>query len=290
MDYGLRESAKISSPLRRSPLFSLAGLVLIASLLALVGCADFLASRDNDIRESNRAIEKARDDNQRAKAYSARGAAYSEKARYSRITKRVSDAEYERLFAFAIKDHNQAVALNPGDAEVYFNRGQAYYDRGEGDLVENKGGKSWFDAAAANFEKVIEKDPTNSRAFDMLGLAYEQNSQPDKAIQAYTREMALDRRLAKSRLATAYCYIGFQHQQQQELGVAAAAYQKSTEFGIADDKSCPYDPFGNSIEIFTTETHEYDKAWEMVYRALKMGRMVAPELLVRLQKESGRTF
>jgi hypothetical protein len=102
--------------------------------------------------------------------------------------------------------------------------------------------------------------------------------------------MALDRRLGKSRLATAYCYIGFQHQQQQELDAAAAAYQKSTEFGIADDKSCPYDPFGNSIAIFTTETHEYDKAWELVHRALKMGRVVAPELLVRLQKESGRMY
>ena len=290
MDYVVRESAKVSSPLRRFPLSSLAGLVSIASFLACIGCADFLASRENDIRESNQAIEKARDDDQRAKAYSSRGVAYSEKARYSRITKRVSNAEYEGLFAFAIKDHNQAVALNPGNAEVYFNRGQAYYDRGAGDLVENKDGKSWFDAAAANFEKVIEKDPKNSRAFDMLGLTYEQNSQPDKAIQAYTREMALDRRLGKSRLATAYCYIGFQHQQQQELGAAAAAYQKSTEFGIADDKSCPYDPFGNSIAIFTTETHEYDKAWEMVHRGLKMGRLVAPELLVRLQKESGRTY
>jgi len=273
-----------------SGFLGLSSLGTLASLLAFVGCVDFLTSRDNDIRESTQAIEKAQDDGQRAKAYSERGVAYSEKARYGRITKQIPNDEYERLFDLAIKDHNQAVKLNPGNAEVYFNLAQAYYDRGGGDLVENKEGKSWFDAAASNFEKAIEKDPRNSRAFDMLGLTYEQNSQPDKAIRAYTQEMAFDGRLGKLRLATAYCNIGFQHQQHQELAAAAAAYQKSTEFGIADDKSCPYDPFGNSVAIFTTETHEYDKAWEMVHRALKMGHGVAPELLLRLQKESGRTY
>src|SRR4029077_3519737 len=111
-----------------SPLSSLCGLVLLASLVACAGCADFLSSRDNDIRESTQAIETARDDGQRAKAYSSRGVAYSEKARYSRITKQIPDDEYERLFNLAIKDHNQAVALDPNNAEVYFNRGQAYYD------------------------------------------------------------------------------------------------------------------------------------------------------------------
>lgn len=277
-------------PRRHDPVFSLCSLVLFGSLAALVSCVDFVSSRDNDIRESTQAIQKARDDRQRSEAYSSRGVAYSEKARYSRITKRIANTEYERLFDLAIKDHNQAVALNPGSAEVYFNRAQAYYDRGAGDLVENKDGKSWFDSAAANFEQAIVKDPKNSQAFDMLGLTYEQNGQPDKAIQAYTQEMALDRRLGKSRLATAYCDIGFQHQQRGELAAAAASYQKSTEFGIADDKSCPYDPFANSIAIFTTETHEYNKAWEMVHRSLKMGRMVDPKVLLQLQRESGRTY
>ena len=128
MDYVVRISPTVSSLVRRFPLSSLSGLVSIASLLAFVGCANFLASRNDDIRESSQAIEKARDDSQRAKAYSSRGVAYSEEARYSRITKRVSGAEYERLFALAIKDHNQAVALNPGSADAYFNRGQAYYE------------------------------------------------------------------------------------------------------------------------------------------------------------------
>ena len=293
-DGSLAKPPRVVRPSPASPLAQLLSLLSLVSVLLLVGCsvlgpASFLSARDSEVKEATHAIETARDDAQRAKAYSARGTAYSEKARFSRILKLIPNDEYERLFNLAIKDHNQAVALAPANAEVYFNRAQAYYDRGGGDLVFHKdGSKSWFDSAALDFEKAVKMDPKNSLAFDRLGLAYEQGGEADKAIQAYTQEMALDRRLGRHRLATAYCYIGFEHQQHNELVAAAAAYQKSTDFGIADDKSCPYDPFGNSVAIFTTETREYDKAWDMVHRALKEGHLIAPELILRLKKESGR--
>lgn len=239
----LKKSPIKKSP--RAPRSSLLGLVLFASLLVLVGCVDFLSGRDSDIKDATQALETARDDAQRAKAYSSRGTAYSEKARYSRATKLISPDEYERLFNLAIKDHNQAVTLNPTSAEVYFNRAQTYYDRATWDLVENKrSSKTWFDAAALDFEKAIEKEPQNYLAFDRLGLTYEQNGQADKAIQAYTHEMAFDS-LGKQRLADVYCNIGLQHQQQKDFAAAAAAYQKSIEFGVADDKSCPVEPSGN---------------------------------------------
>ena len=77
-----------------------------------------LSARDREIKDSTQAIEIARDDAQRAKAYSSRGAAYSEKARYSRLSKLISNDEYDRLFDLAMKDHNQAVALNPTTQRV----------------------------------------------------------------------------------------------------------------------------------------------------------------------------
>src|SRR5262249_17515501 len=145
----------------------------------------FLSDRDSEIKDATAAIANARDDTQRAKAYSTRGAAYSEKARFSRISKQIPNDEYERLFDLAMKDHNQAVALNSADAEIYFNRAQANYDRGTLDLVfDNKAGsKQWLDAAASDFEKAVAKDPKNALAFDRLGLTYEQNDQADKAIE-----------------------------------------------------------------------------------------------------------
>jgi len=263
---------------------------LLASFVVLGGCGPnmFLAARENDIRDATQAISAARDDSQRAKAYSSRGVAYSEKARYSRMFKLIPMDEYERLFDLAMKDHDRAVALDPKNAEVYFNRAQAYYDRGCLDLLEKKDGKSWLGPAASDFEKATERDPHFALAFDRLGLTYEANDEADKAIRAYTQQMALDP-FGKQRLADAYCNIGFRHEQQKQFVDAAMAYEKSTEFGSADDKSCPYEPFANLVAIYTTETRQYDKAWETVRRALKQGRFIAPETLERLRRDSGRS-
>jgi tetratricopeptide (TPR) repeat protein len=291
----VKQSSRMTGSLGLSPLSSLGGLVLLASFIAFIGCVDFISARNSDIKQSTQAIETARNDAQRAKAFSSRGVAYSEKARYGWITKQIPNEQCERLFDLAIKDHNQAVALNPNNAEVYFNRGQAYYDHGSQDFVYsaepwivNPSTKAWLDAAASDFEKAAEEDPKNDLAFDRLGLAYEEAGEEDNAVRAYTQELALNP-FGKQRLADAYCFFGFRHQQQKEYVAAAAAYQKSTEFGIADDKSCPYDPFGNSVAIYTNEIHQYDKAWEMVHRAQKASRLIAPELIDRLKKDSGRT-
>ena len=296
-----KELPVMKRPLSSSSRSLLWGLVLFASLIVVVGCVDvggktFLSSRDSEIKDSTHAIETARDDSQRAKAYSWRGTAYSEKARYSRLSKLISNDEYKRLFDLAIADHNQAVALDPNNAEVYFNRAQTNYDRGALDLVYSKEPwrvdpitTSWLDVAASDFEKASEKDPKNSLAFDRLGLAYEQAGEEDKAIRAYAHEMALDP-FGKQRLANAYCFFGFRHQQEREFAAAAAAYQKSIEFGVADDKSCPYNPLENGVRIYMIETHDYGKAWEMVHRAQKLNRWISPELIERLKKDSGRPF
>ena len=240
-------------PLRVAQASALCGLTLLVGLIACPGCgggaASFLGAQDREIEDATRAIAAAHNDAQRAKAYSSRGTAYSEKARYSRLQKLISGEAYERLFDLAIADHDHAVALNPTSAEAYFNRAQAYYDRGSGDLIyatDPYAGRPrhnrWLTAAAADFVRSIEQDPGNSLAFDRLGLAYESNGETDAAIQAYTREMALDSRLGKMRLADAYCVIGYERQLQNDVHGAVAAYQKSSAFGTADDKTCPVQP------------------------------------------------
>jgi tetratricopeptide (TPR) repeat protein len=270
----------------------LRGLALLSILILLGGCemgpAMFLGARDREIRDSTLAVQSAPNDVERAKAYSTRGSAYSEKARYSRAFKLIPADEYERLFDLAVKDHDEAIRLNPDSAEVYVNKGQAYYDRGWWDLVDHKDGKSWFDVAAANFETATEKSPKDPHAFDMLGLTHEQNGESDKAIRDYTREMALDS-FGRQRLADAYCIRGFHLQQEKHYAAAVVEYQKSIEFGIADDDSCPSDPYGALIAYYTSEMHLYDKAWDFVHQAQKLGRRIEPELVDKLKKNSGRT-
>ena len=65
-------------------------LLLLGLLFGSCGPSYFLASYERDISSSTRAIETARDDAHRAAAYTKRGSAYSEKARYSRTFKLIS--------------------------------------------------------------------------------------------------------------------------------------------------------------------------------------------------------
>lgn len=269
---------------------------LVLGSILLSGCSQlaqishyyYLAGRDRDIRNATQDIDAAHDGTERAKAYSRRATAYSDKARYSRAFKLVSTEEYERLFDLAVKDHDQAIALNPNSAEVYFKRGQAYYERASLDLTAKQNSKPWFDHAALDFETATEKDPRNSMAFDMLGLTHEENGEWDKATDDYTRELALNPKLGKMRLADAYCGRGQHDQTQMKLDAAAADYEKSIELGATADDGCSCEPYNSLLVIYIT-TRQYDKAWEFVHRAQKAKYQISDELVDLLKKESGRT-
>jgi hypothetical protein len=260
-------------------------------VLLLGGCGRmaqsfYLNGYERDIHTATQAIETSRDDLQRAKGYSQRGRAYSEKARYSRVFKLTTHDEYERLFGLAVKDHGQAVALDQGNAEVYLNRGQAYYDRATSEWQDNKNSKRWFDSAAADFETAIQKDPREYRAFDMLGLVHEQNGEPEKAIEDYTKEMALNP-LGKARLTDAYCTLASHYHGEKKYDAAAADYRKSMEMGGGAD-GCACDPYEPLVALYTVETRQYDEAWEVVHLARRSKKWLSPELLERLKKDSGR--
>jgi tetratricopeptide (TPR) repeat protein len=268
-------------------------LLLLGVLLGGCGQSWYLAGYERDISSATRAIETARDDAQRAAAYTKRGAAYSERARYSRAFNLISPAEYARLFDLAVKDHDQAIALDPASAEAYFNRGQAYYDRAVLEVVVNGtlvGDKAtwnlWFDPAIADFRKATQKDARHELAWDRLGLSHETIGELDQAIDAYTQVMALDRKLGRARLADAYCERAGTHQKDKNDDAAIADYEKSIDFGAKDD-GCSCDPYNPLIGLY--EQHRrYDQVWEVVHKAWKSGKWIAPDLLSILQKESGR--
>ncbi|HVP00877.1 MAG TPA: tetratricopeptide repeat protein [Bryobacteraceae bacterium] len=266
--------------------------LLLGLLLGGCGKSWYLASYERDISSATGAIETARDDAHRAAAYTKRGDAYSEKARYSRAFKLISPEEYARQFGLAIKDHDQAIALDPASAEAYYRRGQAYYDRAvlevvvNGTLVGSKSDcKFWFDPAIADFKKAIERDARHDRAWDMLGLTHETMGELDQAISEYTQEMALNP-LGKSRLADAYCERGGSNQKEKKYDAAMADYEKSIENGANAD-GCSCDPYNPLLGLYA-EDRRYDQGWEVVHKALKSGKWIAPEWLARLQKESGR--
>jgi tetratricopeptide (TPR) repeat protein len=275
------------------------GLLLCASvLLFLPGCnriarAWYLSSYDRDISSSTKAIEAARDNAQRAEAYAKRGSAYSEKARYSKAFKLISADEYDRLFGLAIKDHDQAIALDPARAEAYYTRGVTHYDRAaleavvDGVLVGSGADrKAWFEPATADFKKAIERDGRLYLAWDRLGLIHETTGELDQAISDYSQEMALNP-LGRTRLADAYCTRGSSNQKEKKNDAAIADYEKSIYTGVTAD-GCSCDPYNPLLGLYA-ERRRYDQGWGVVLKAQKSGKWIAPELLDRLKKESGRS-
>ena len=267
-------------------------LLLLGVLLGGCGQSWYLAGYERDIGSATRAIETARDDAHRAAAYSKRGSAYSEKARYSRAFKLISSDEYDRLFGLAIRDHDQAIALDPVSAEARFSRGNLLRPGRPGDSGGRYGGghsaarKAWFDPAAADFKQAVERDGRNHLAWDMLGLIHETTGEFDQAIREYSQEMALDP-LGKSRVANAYCLRGASNQTEKKYDAAVADYEKAIDFGAAaDDWSC--DPYNPLFGLYAN-SRRYDQSWEVVRKARTSGKWIEPESLERLKKESGRS-
>ena len=125
--------------------------VLFAGIVLLGSCARisqswYLSRDDAKIRHAGEAIAAAKNNAARSAAYADRADAYADKARYSRVMKLIADAEYNRLFDLATQDYNQAIALAPDNADMYYRRGNAYYSRASLDMI--KGPTSAFLAPA----------------------------------------------------------------------------------------------------------------------------------------------
>jgi tetratricopeptide (TPR) repeat protein len=274
------------------------GLVFI--LLFLAGCTRiarswYLSGYDRKISSATKDIESARDNAHRAEAYAERGSAYSEKARYSKAFKILSADEYDRLFSLAIKDHDQAIALDSDRAEAYYARGVTYYQRASLDAVVDgrlmgteADRKAWFAPATADFKKAVERDSHLYQAWDMLGLSHETTGELDEAIADYTQEMALNP-LGKARLADAYCARGGTSSgpKEKKYVAAIADYEKSLELGATAD-GCSCDPYNPLLWLYT-DGRSYDQAWGLVHKAQKSKKWIEPEWLDRLKKESGRS-
>jgi tetratricopeptide (TPR) repeat protein len=258
-------------------------LVLLLSGCARVSQSLYLSGYEREINRATGAIEAAGNHMERAAAYSRRGSAYSEKARYSRSFKLISTTEYERWFTLATQDHDRALTLHPGGAELYFGRGQTYYDRAA--LENASDARPWFNLAAADFKKSVEANPRYALAWDRLGMVHEQTGDLDEAINDYTREMALDP-LGRMRLADVYCRRGSERQRRQENDAAIADFEKSIEIGASAD-GCSCDPYNPLVGIYDGASR-YDQAWEVVRKARSSRRSIAPELIAELRKHSGR--
>jgi lipoprotein NlpI len=97
-------------------------------------------------------------------AFNNRGSAYLDKRDYDR----------------AIADYDQAIRLDPKNANVYTNRGNAYRSKGD------------YDRAIADQDQAIRLDPKYALAYNNRGSAYGSKGDYDRAIADYDQAIRLD--------------------------------------------------------------------------------------------------
>lgn len=272
------------------------GLLCVSVFVLCGGCewggrAYWLSKYDGQIKKGSRAIETARDDAQRAQGYAARARGYAEKARYSRFFKLIPADEYGRLFDLAVKDHDQAVALDSNNAEAYFARGQTYYDRaaavGQDNVDPNAKAQAWLDLAKADFSKAVALDGRHLEAFDMRGLINQQAGRYDEAIGDFEQVMRLNSQMGRSRLAGLYCMRGTIRQKEKRYDLAISDYEKSMTL-VASPDVCDCDPYAPLAWLYYDPKHQYDKSWAVVRKAKSAKRWISPEFLDQLKRASGK--
>jgi len=80
----------------------------------------------------------------------------------------------------AIADFNEAIVLNPADADIYFHRGLAYRAKGN------------YDSAIADFDQAIQLDPKDPEAYNCRGEAYRDKGDYGRAVADFDRALALE--------------------------------------------------------------------------------------------------
>jgi tetratricopeptide (TPR) repeat protein len=255
-----------------------AGALLVGGFMGM-GHRWYLSRSDGEIRRAGQAIAASTNTNQRAVAYADRADAYADKARYSRVMKLIADEEYIRLFDLALQDYNQAIALDPDNAEMYYRRGNAYYSRAGLDMIYAPYTSVFLAPAKADFSRAVEKNPKNAAAFDMLGLTEGSMGDWTQAIADFEQETALDPR-QRFRLSDAYCNRGSRYPS-EKYDLAISDLNRAIEIRATSDP-CECEPYNPLLAIYL-QTREYDKAREVAALANRSGKWIAPENLEQMK-------
>jgi len=264
--------------------------ILFAGIVFMSGCMRMyrmyqsweVSRYDGEIRRAGQAIAASRNTTQRSAAYADRADAYAEKARYLRLMEHIPGEEYSKLFDLAVQDYDQAIALDPDNAEMYYRRGNAYYSRAGLEMIYAPYKSEYLAPAKADFSRVVEKNPRDATALDMLGLTDGSMGDWTQALADFEQEAALKPRM-RFRVSDAYCNRG-SHYPREKYDLAISDLNQAMQSrGTSDPCECePYNPL---LAIYL-RTREYDKAREVVALAQRSGKWLFPEYLEQLKASS----
>ncbi len=141
--------------------------------------ASFRGDFDNAITHFSAALQKQLGRNQRSLVYLNRGAAYN----------------FRWHFDEAIRDHSDALRLNPKLADAYAGRGLAYQRKGE------------MEKAIADLTEAIRLDPNSQSAYYNRGLVRLQRSEPDRALADFDEAVRCNPNSAEALVMRGLCYV-----------------------------------------------------------------------------------
>ena len=163
---------------------------------------------------------------------------------------------YEKgKYDLAIKNYNEAIKLNPRDADTYNNRGLAY------DALEN------YNLAIKDYNKAIKLDSKDADYYNIRGLAFYELEEYDRAIKDYNKAIKLD-----SKDADYYNNRGLAFYELEEYDRAIKDYNKAIK--IDPNNTEYYKNRGSAYEVIG----KYDSAIEDYKKAGKLGNFLIAKL------------
>ncbi len=104
--------------------------------------------------------------------------------------------EQRGQYDLAIKDYDEVIYLDPGYAAAYLNRGNAYQGKGD------------YDQAIQDYDEIIRRSPEFAPAYYNRGNAYQRKGELDPAISDYDAVISLDPGYAPAYLNRGNAYQG----------------------------------------------------------------------------------
>ncbi|MSU58332.1 MAG: tetratricopeptide repeat protein [Pedosphaera sp.] len=168
-------------------------------------------------------------------------------------------------FETAITHYTRALELNPQSAEACYNRANAFRAREK------------LDRALADYTRAIELKPAYAEAFNNRGSLHAARGQFDPAIRDFTQAIALraDYTEALANRGHAYLEMGKYREAVDDYSKAVATKPDFT--------SAYHD---RAVAYFNLK--DFDRAWADIRACRKLGLSPSPELIRRLETDSGR--
>ncbi|GBU28796.1 hypothetical protein R84B8_02358 [Treponema sp. R8-4-B8] len=156
-------------------------------------------------------------------------------------------ADQTRAYDLAIADFTAALQLDPNNAHIYIERGNAYSDKGD------------YDRAIADYNQALRLNPNYANAYNNRGIAYKNKGDYDRAIADYNQAIKL-----YPYFAEAYNNRGFAYDAKGDYDRAIEDYNQAIR--LNPNYAVAYNNRGNTYY----NKGDYDRAIEDYNQAIRL--------------------